>query len=172
VGLNTDPTAQRAPADTILVLFGTSGDLAARKLLPGLFHLFAEDALPGRFRLLAVSRRPLDDDDVREHARRAIEEFGRRSTEGWDSFAVTVSSARSGDDGDLVDKLASLRRELPDAQVLFYLSVPPEGAEAVIDELAGAGLTGDAKVILEKPFGEDLQVRPLAARRGRPRLLG
>ena len=95
MGLSTDPTAQRAPADTILVLFGASGDLAARKLLPGLFHLFAEDAPPGRFRLLAVSRRPLDDDDVREHARRAIEEFGGRSTEGWGTgFEVAPAGMR------------------------------------------------------------------------------
>lgn len=68
-----------------------------------------------------------------------------------------VRAARSGDDGDRPDRVAELRRELPEAQVIFYLSVPPEGAEAVIDDLAATGLADDAKVILEKPFGEDVR---------------
>lgn len=68
-----------------------------------------------------------------------------------------VRAAHSGDDGDLPDRVAELRRELPEAQVIFYLSVPPEGAEAVIDDLAATGLADDAKVIFEKPFGEDVR---------------
>lgn len=128
-----------------------------RRDAPGLFHLFADDELPRNFRLLAASRRPLGDDDVRRHARESVEQFGRGGADGWDAFAGMVRAAHSGDDGDLPDRVAELRRELPEAQVIFYLSVPPEGAEAVIDDLAATGLADDAKVIFEKPFGEDVR---------------
>lgn len=74
-------------------MFGATGDLAKRKLLPGLFHLAAAGLMPDRYQIIGSSRRSVSDSQFREHARQAIAEFGTRKSAGavWDAFAQRLS---------------------------------------------------------------------------------
>jgi glucose-6-phosphate 1-dehydrogenase len=92
-------TPGQVPNDHVIVLFGATGDLAKRKLLPGLFHLGRAGLLPERFRIVGTSRRSLSDDDFRAAARAAVDEFGRHEAtdETWAAFAGSLSYAASGD---------------------------------------------------------------------------
>src|SRR5436309_1649170 len=87
----------QAPNDHAVVLFGATGDLAKRKLIPGLFHLAVSGLLPERYRIVGTSRKPLSDDEFRALARAAVDEFGRREAtdETWDEFASRLSYAPS-----------------------------------------------------------------------------
>ncbi len=87
------PSAAQTAEPTTIVLFGATGDLARRKLLPGLYHLFVSGLLPERWRLIGSSADDLSDDDFRRHARSAIDEFGRvpSRAEHWEPFAAALS---------------------------------------------------------------------------------
>jgi len=163
VATSTAPT--QAPAvptaeDQIIVLFGATGDLARRKLLPGLFHLSEVGLMPDRFRIICTSRRAVDGDEFRELARAAVDEFGREptTTDSWQGFAATLSAATIGDGlGELRDVVARSRKELGgEPRLLHYLSVPPGASADLVEELGEAGLDEGARIIMEKPFGTDL----------------
>ena len=148
------------PDDHVLVLFGATGDLARRKLLPGLFHLAEAGLLPDRYRIVATSKAAYTTDEFRDFARHAVEEFGRRDTKanGWDLFAGRVTYA-DADDGPTALKEAVARAEEEigdDANRLHYLSVPPAAMAAIVEALGSTGLADRSRVILEKPFGTDL----------------
>ena len=150
-----------APNDHVVVLFGATGDLAKRKLIPGLFHLSLSGLLPQQYRIVGTSRKPLSDDEFREVARAAVDEFGRREAtdETWPEFASRLSYAASdaGAAGDLAAAVAHAEAEIGgDPDRLIYLSVPPAAMAGIVETLGAAGLAGGARVILEKPFGTDL----------------
>jgi glucose-6-phosphate 1-dehydrogenase len=153
------PVAQATLRDHAIVLFGATGDLARRKLLPGIFHLFEAGLMPARFRLIGASRSSLSEEEFAELARRAVCGSGRRPMEGdsWDRFSASLefASLRDGFDG-LVEAVGRARGELREAQVLHYLSLPPMAAGSVIEALGRSGLGEDARIIMEKPFGRDL----------------
>ena len=96
------------PNDHVVVLFGATGDLAKRKLIPGLFHLAVSGLLPERYRIVGTSRKPLSDDEFRELARAAVDEFGRREAteETWPDFAARLSYAAS--DAELAEGMQRL----------------------------------------------------------------
>ena len=80
------------PADHVIVLFGATGDLARRKLLPGLFRLDQAGLMPERYRIVGTSRAALDRDGFRRFAREAVHKFGGVSASGeWDAFARKLS---------------------------------------------------------------------------------
>jgi glucose-6-phosphate 1-dehydrogenase len=147
------------PRDQVIVLFGASGDLARRKLLPGIFHLFQAGLMPERFALVGAARSSLSSEEFVELAHEAICNSGRRpvSDDSWARFAATLGYA-SLEDGfaDLGDAVEHAREELRDAQLLHYLSLPPAAMAGVIEEIGRSGLGGGARVIMEKPFGRDL----------------
>jgi glucose-6-phosphate 1-dehydrogenase len=147
--------AELVPEDHVIVLFGATGDLARRKLLPGLFKLAQAGLLPERYRIVATSRTELDDDGFRAFAREAVAEFSRAPADDeWLPFARNVSYSSQD---DLVDAVARARAELGGAaRKLFYLSVPPVAFGGIVEMLGTTGLADDARVILEKPFGTDL----------------
>ena len=103
--LFSHPGAAASLAPVTILLFGAAGDLAKRKLLPGLYHLALAGLLPEEWRLIASSNRQVSDDDFRELARSAIEEFGRKKPSGeeWERFAGRLSYVggrlRAGGDG-------------------------------------------------------------------------
>src|SRR5207244_2891374 len=99
------------PNDHVIVLFGATGDLAKRKLIPGLFHLAVSGLLPERYRIVGTSRKPLSDDEFRELARTAVDEFGRREAtdETWPDFAERLPYAAS-DAGVAADLAAAVDR--------------------------------------------------------------
>ena len=149
-----------APATPhVIVLFGATGDLAKRKLLPGLFHLSRAGMLP-ECHIVATSLDALDEGEYHGIARTACDEFARGhvSDEHWDEFVQRISYV-PGHHG--VHGLAETVRTLEatfDAEPrrLHYLSIPPHAADTVVRTLGEAGLTDRARVIMEKPFGTDL----------------
>jgi glucose-6-phosphate 1-dehydrogenase len=155
---------------TTLVIFGATGDLARRKLLPALYNLAHEGALPERFNLVGVSRRDQSDDEFRELAREAIEEFSRRKPDEQVLNGLLERLRYIGfsfDDQDGYRKLAKVVEELDDANGgdplnrAYYLSTAPEFFPAIIQALKEAGLNrhdkADVRVVIEKPFGTDLE---------------
>src|SRR4051794_9002467 len=157
----SERTDTRIPEDQIIVLFGATGDLAKRKLLPGMFHLARVGLMPRRFRIIGVARHDFDADEFRELARESVEGSGRRSLdpEVWERFAESLRFAGVGDGyGALAEEIAGAREELgSDAGVLLYLSLPPRATRETIEQLGEAGLGDGARVITEKPFGTDLE---------------
>jgi glucose-6-phosphate 1-dehydrogenase len=155
-----EKSSQRIPEDLIIVLLGATGDLAKRKLLPGMFHLAGEGLMPKRFRIIGAARRPIGDEEFRELAREAVEGSGRKSpdSKALDRFAESLSFATVGDGyEELAGAVAAMREELgPDTGTLLYLSLPPRAAAAAIEGLKDVGLGSGARVITEKPFGTDL----------------
>jgi glucose-6-phosphate 1-dehydrogenase len=144
----------------VIVLFGATGDLARRKLLPGIFHLAQAGLMPRRFRVVGVARRDVGEDGFREMAREAVEDCGRRSPapEAWDGFAECLRFVGVGEGLDpLAGAIDGAREELGgDARVLHYLSLPPHAAGSTARALGKLGLRAGARVVTEKPFGVDL----------------
>jgi glucose-6-phosphate 1-dehydrogenase len=149
------------PADSnVILLFGATGDLARRKLLPGLFHLYKAGLLP-RCRVLGVSLDALGDEEFRRFAHDAVTEFGRASTapDQWADFEKCLHyvSQAEGASG-LARVVADLEDDLGGApNRLHYLSVPPQAAEEVVRMLGDADLATRSRIIMEKPFGTDLR---------------
>jgi glucose-6-phosphate 1-dehydrogenase len=149
------------PGDHVIVMFGATGDLAKRKLLPGLFHLAAAGLMPDKYQIIGSSRRGLTDEQFREHARQAITEFGIREPTGapWQAFERRLSFASADPDNtrSLVDAIATAQREIGGSPArLFHLAVPPAAFEPTVTMLGAAGLAPESRVIIEKPFGTDL----------------
>ncbi len=143
----------------VIVLFGATGDLAKRKLLPGLLHLSRAGLVPD-CRIVATSLDPFDDDEFRRVARSACDEFGRGAiTEPvWADFASKLSYVSQGTGPEALSKaVADAESSLHgESRRLHYLSVPPKAARAVVQTLAEADLVDRSRIIMEKPFGTDL----------------
>ena len=158
------PSRRRTPRpeDQVIVIFGATGDLARRKLFPGLFHLFAAGLMPREFRIIGSGRHtPGSDDDFRDRVRAALDEHGRRrvGAEAWESFSRRLSfTASSAEDGsELAAAVRSAEEEIGGAtRRLLYLSVPPGALVPMVRMLGASGLVADARLIMEKPFGTDL----------------
>jgi glucose-6-phosphate 1-dehydrogenase len=153
--------AGRIPDDQVIVLFGATGDLAKRKLLPGMFHLAQVGLMPRRFRVIDTARHEIDDEEFREIARQAIEASGRQdmSPATWDPFAESLRFTGIGEGFEaLSEAVSEAREELGgESGLLHYMSLPPSAAAATIEQLGAAGLGKGARVITEKPFGTDLE---------------
>jgi glucose-6-phosphate 1-dehydrogenase len=153
---NLDTTT---PQDHVIVLFGATGDLARRKLLPGLYRLAQAWLMPERYRIVGTSRAALDRDGFRRFARAALEEFGGASPNGeWDAFARNLSYTDADEEAPALAATIDLaERELGgEPRRLHYLSVPPAAAPGIVDTLRRNGLAERSRMILEKPFGTDL----------------
>jgi glucose-6-phosphate 1-dehydrogenase len=144
----------------LLTLFGATGDLAQRKLWPGLYHIVTAGFIPS-IRIVGVSLDMLDVDGFRTLVREAIDKFGPRKTtpDGWRMFAELIDYVPL-DAGASALREAAGRAEATlgvDTRRLHYLSVPPKSALPAVRTLAEAGLTEHSRVIMEKPFGTDLE---------------
>jgi len=144
----------------VIVLFGATGDLAARKLLPGLLHLSMLGMMPD-YRIVGSSTSKLSDEDFRHLARHACDRYftGKISLLAWANFEkrLTFVSTSGGAQG-LADHVAVAEKSIGSADVrrLHYLSIPPAADRSVIQILADAKLIERSRVIMEKPFGTDL----------------
>jgi glucose-6-phosphate 1-dehydrogenase len=158
--VNEREVADGVPADQVIVLFGASGDLAKRKLLPGMFHLMRVGLMPERFRIIGAARKPLTDDEFRALARESVAGSGRHGEEpeDWERFSESLRFAGVGEGlGELERAIREARGELGgEPEVLFYLSLPPQAASGTVEQIGELGLGRSARVITEKPFGTDL----------------
>src|SRR5712692_2635720 len=151
------------PDNHVIVLFGATGDLARRKLLPGLFHLARAGLMPANYRVVgsAPARSALSDDDFRKYAKDAVREFGSSKPTGaaWEAFASALHFAAAGpkDPGPLVAAVEAAEREIGgNPRRIFHLAVPPGAFGSVVGMLGNCGLAENSRVIIEKPFGTDL----------------
>ncbi len=155
----------RTPDSCALVIFGASGDLTRRKLLPAIYSLAVRNLLPERFGIVGVARSPETDADFRERMKESVRRFGRDKLDEkvWRRLAAGmryVSTDFSSDGGEdaVMDTLATLDREHgTGGNRVFYLAVPPSAISTVIDKLGArrADWDGWTRVIVEKPFGSD-----------------
>lgn len=143
----------------VIVLFGATGDLAKRKLLPGMAYLDQSDLAP-HIQVVGTSLEDLSDDEFRAVAKEAVEEYGTHqlTDEQWDNFAKILTYVPQGaGPAALATAVAEAEERLGgEAQRLHYLSVPPKAARAVITMLRDADLVERSRVVMEKPFGTDL----------------
>jgi glucose-6-phosphate 1-dehydrogenase len=152
------------PDNHVVVLFGATGDLAKRKLLPGWFHLYAADLLPKKFRLIGSSPlgSALTDEQFREHARQSCADFCITKPDDplWSEFAANLSFA-AGQPDDTADLVAAVQRAEKEVggtpRRLYHLAIPPVAFISIVRMLGDSGLaTPLTRVIVEKPFGTDL----------------
>ena len=162
-GLRIEP----APGPTTLVIFGASGDLTRRKLIPAIHRLSKGQRLPSQFAVIGVARTPMDDEAFRQQVRDSLREFAHE-----DASKSEVAASMAArlyylpgelDDAAIYQRLkARLAEVSPDAGVLFYLAIPPGAYGTVITHLGDAGLATEQspaawrRIIVEKPFGHDL----------------
>jgi glucose-6-phosphate 1-dehydrogenase len=162
----------RGAAPTILVIFGASGDLTRRKLIPALYNLALDSLLPGDFRLIGFGRRPMEDALFRETAQGGIESFSRRPMDAdvWGQLQQGFHYHAGGYDEAaafeaLSEKISAIEKAAGHPfQLVFYISTPPTVFAPIVENLGRCGLArkegsagGAAKVIIEKPFGRDLE---------------
>lgn len=150
-----------------LIIFGGSGDLAARKLVPALYKLRCDSLLPEQFALVGQGRRPMDDAIYRSRLLEATTKFSRAGppeSASWSSFARHLHYIR-GDSGD-PSEYERLGRELrrienehgTEGNRIFYLATQPSLFPEIIENLGASGLTrgeGTCRIVIEKPFGRD-----------------
>jgi glucose-6-phosphate 1-dehydrogenase len=144
----------------VVVLFGASGDLARRKLLPGMLHLYQAGLLPN-CQIIGTSLEDMSDADFADLAHKSCDEHGGRelSDEAWNAFAEMLSyvSTEKGPAG-LAEAVHRAEGELgEEPRRLHYLSVPPQAALAVVETISQAALVERSRIIMEKPFGTDLE---------------
>ena len=147
------------------MLFGATGDLAKRKLLPGLFHLHAAGLLPREYRAIGTAppKFAMTTEEFRAHAEKACGDFciTKPTDPSWPSFVERLSfaPAEPGNTGDLTGAIQRAEKEIGGpVRRLFHLAVPPTAFTLVVGMFGDAGLaTGETRVIIEKPFGTDLE---------------
>jgi len=166
---------ERQPEGCAMVIFGASGDLTQRMLLPALYNLALDGRLPPRFVVIGFARTDWTEEQFRQHAHEAVKEFSRRPLDQsvWDEFARRLYYV-SGDYAEprSHERLASLlerveRQYDTDGNHLYYLALPPSAAEEIIEVLGRTGQVvrhadeegerGWSRIIAEKPFGDDLE---------------
>ncbi|HEY0613341.1 MAG TPA: glucose-6-phosphate dehydrogenase [Candidatus Elarobacter sp.] len=175
-GVAANPLRKGLAVDRItepcsVVFFGATGDLMKRMLMPAMWNLRREDILPASYGIVGFSRSTISDDEFREAMRRSIEQFSRTGPASeplWSDFAKRLSYiSGSFDDAGafhaLREQLERNDRELGTAgNRLFYLSTPPSVFAQIVAQLDAAGLgpradaAGWSRIIIEKPFGTDL----------------
>ena len=178
--LEQDVRLVRTPSPAAIVIFGATGDLTQRKLLPALYSLATQQLLAPETAIVGAARSDLSDDEFRERMRTAVEKHARVPIDEdiWDGFARRLSYVSVPFDD--TDAYARLRTHLEDldnelgtrGNRLFYLATAPEFFPVIAEHLGGAGLAEEpddaerfARLVVEKPFGSDLEsARELNAR--------
>ena len=155
---------ERVISPQCLVIFGASGDLTHRKLIPALFDLFRQRRLPSEFAVLGCARRPWSDDEFRQKMEAALASKIADDPESWKTFSAglfyePVDLQKSDDLVRLGKRLEQIdRQRATRSNRTFYLSVSPTFYGSGCRALAGAGLLADpnrSRVVIEKPFGRD-----------------
>lgn len=157
--------AEQTSTCATIVIFGASGDLTQRKLIPALYNLYRKGRLAATTRIVGYARRPYSHDEFRRMARTGVEQFSRATFDAatWEDFAVHLGYVQ----GDLTTpadyaNLDTTLQEMECGSVnrLYYLATSPEYYMPIAEQLGAAGMateqTGQRRIIIEKPFGRDL----------------
>ena len=159
---------RKVPAPCVVVIFGASGDLTVRKLMPSLFSLASEGLLPEQFAVVGVARSEMDNEAFRRQVEAGIQKYARHkpTNDLCQKFAGSLFYHRAGYDTpadykSLQKLLAKIDKQHgTGANYLFYLSTPPMLYPVIVEQLGRAGLAqqdnGWRRIIIEKPFGHDL----------------
>jgi glucose-6-phosphate 1-dehydrogenase len=155
------------PGGQILVIFGASGDLTRRKLIPALYNLWVKDFLPVQFYVLGVSRTPLSDEDFRKQMLISLKEEIKPSSKRVEDFLsllnyISINTEEPVDYFKLKERLDSISKKLSiQENYIFYLASPPLLYPVIAESLSIQGLADETKgwkrIIVEKPFGYDLK---------------
>lgn len=150
---------------TSIIIFGASGDLTQRKLIPGLYNLYRKKRLPDKFQIVGVSRSPLSHDDFRAKLLEGAQQFTKETFDQklWDAFAPHIfylpGNATTPDDYSKLDQFLR-EQEGGAANRLYYLSTAPSLYVPTVENLGAAGMVSEdegwRRIIIEKPFGYDL----------------
>ena len=154
------PDSPTALPPHVIVLFGATGDLARRKLFPGLYRLAADGRLPEDYRVIGSGRHEPDGDFAQQVLDGLNEFVDDLDTDVADDLVarVTFQTSDADDGAALADAVRDAEAELgDDAQRLVYLSVPPAAMEPMIRMLGAEGIADGARIVVEKPFGTDLE---------------
>ena len=164
----TDSVRPNIPEYSILIIFGASGDLTRRKLMPGLYHLSRESLLPEYFSVIGIGRRIQLGEEFILHMQNRVRQYCSHDMEGryWKPLASKMSSIRADYKEEatyetIKQKILSLREEWGNQpNILYYLATSPSHFELIVEKLANHNLhneTGDSwiRLIIEKPFGLD-----------------
>ncbi len=156
------------PDNSSIVIFGASGDLTYRKLIPALYHLYASNQLPESFAILGVSRTEYSDESYREKLKRSMQELEKTEPKTLEKFCEHIhyqplNTSEEQEYAKLKDRLETLSEHYKFEQIntLFYLATPPSLYGVIPGCLAAHKLndesTGWKRIIVEKPFGYDLE---------------
>jgi len=157
---------RRAAEPCALTIFGASGDLTQRKLIPALYALAFRGLLPSGFGIVGVARTPMADDEFREKMKQAVMEHGRDEfrDDVWEELAagmryVATDFADDGGEERVINCLNKLDEERgTSSNRVYYLAVPPSAIEAIVVAMGKRrSTTGWTRLIVEKPFGYDLE---------------
>lgn len=161
---------RRMPSPCAVVIFGATGDLVRRRLIPDLYNLARKGLLPGAFAVVAVARRPFSTDTFRQQMQQAVQESAEVPYDRtvWEMFAEGIHYVQSEfHDPEGYRRLGAVLADLDrqrglGGNRLFYLATPPSAYHTIIDRLGEARLAGEwtpgwARIIVEKPFGADLE---------------
>ncbi|MBA3610327.1 MAG: glucose-6-phosphate dehydrogenase, partial [Rubrobacter sp.] len=168
--LRDEQRLPRVPDPAVMVIFGASGDLTARKLVPALYDLAAQRRLPLEFAVVGVSRTEMSHEEFREKLRKSLEEHrsGKISDDVWKSFSNGIFYlAGDSKKAESYDELKKFLKQVDGERGTrgnraFYLSTSPSLVPAVVERLGESGLNngedgGWSRVVVEKPFGRDLE---------------
>jgi glucose-6-phosphate 1-dehydrogenase len=166
---------ERVPDPSTLVLFGATGDLAHRKVIPALYQLWRTNLLPHEFVILAIGRRDYDDETLRADLRKSLDKYSRvlpLDEAAWRSFAARIRYQRCDfDDPAAFDRLVTILEAIDKEQGnlaegrgnhLYYLATQPSAFAEIVGQLGRVGLDhehhdgGWRRIVIEKPFGHDL----------------
>jgi glucose-6-phosphate 1-dehydrogenase len=168
--LRSGTRLERTAEPCVVVIFGATGDLTRRKLLPALFRLSRQRLLPAEFAVLGIARHGMSDDEFRLKMREALDEFADEEIDeaAWSSFATGLFYLTGEfDDKSMYVKLKERLAEIDVARNtqnnhLFYLATAPDFFRTVAQQLGASGMgrgsdSGWTRIIVEKPFGHDLE---------------
>jgi len=155
------------PPNTIIFIFGGSGDLNNRKLTPALFNLYLDGLMPEKFAIAGMGRSVYSDEKYNEHLLQGIKDFSRRKDDGngkWQEFSKCNHYIQMDAEKDpTYDKIAAFIKKYKEewggeVNVLFYMAVAPQLVPDIAKKIADLDLPSDAtRIIVEKPFGHDLK---------------
>ena len=141
------------PLDQDIIIVGATGNLAHKKLLPALYNLFLQDLLPAKGRIIGYARTEMDDDQFRKLVKDSVQDAAEALLDEtkWPKFASLLSFIHAG------GGLPSVRKLCLQSNRLIYLSIPPSAFESTVREIQAADLVEGTRLVVEKPFGHDLE---------------